>query len=392
MKSESSDFGFGTSNLEFAMTRQPRRLLRSAFTLMEMLVVVAIIALLVSLTLAAVTSITRAQEEKATGRTISRLNDGITAQVRAVIQDANELPIPQSVINLAGGNMQRAKVIWIKLKLKQNFPMTFREALWPWAIDGNPPASFPPPAGGYPAPIPMPIPSPAFGTGLPSPIPPGDLPPLPAFVDAISKVVSGTGQIMGAGPPATRAGYYSPNESAHLLYIAMTISRRGTRFDPEGQVGPSAIYQDPVGQGGLSGFKDAWDRPLCFFRWPTDFPDNLLNSTDLQDPERTLTPTNMTDPWYTSGLSAQFEKLCHSIHDPNTGQIRPLYAPFALVSSGLNKKLGYTRAYNGTNPLIPEVLMPAYPAITPNFGMALDPPPPLPSPDSNDNIISYSIK
>ena len=95
------------------MTRQPRRLLRSAFTLMEMLIVVAIIALLVSLTLAAVMSITRGQEEKATQRTITRLNDAITTQIRAVIQDATEKPIPEIVINMSGGDMRRAKVICI---------------------------------------------------------------------------------------------------------------------------------------------------------------------------------------------------------------------------------------------------------------------------------------
>src|SRR5215831_7627278 len=156
------------------MTRQPRRLIRQAFTLMEMLIVVAIIALIVSLTLAAVMSITRGQEEKATERTITRLNDAITTQIRTVIQDANEKPIPQSVINLAGGNMQRAKVIWIKLKLKQNFPMTYREALFPWAIDGNPPPGFVPQFPYLPT-IPA---SPALGTGTGSPIPPADLLPL----------------------------------------------------------------------------------------------------------------------------------------------------------------------------------------------------------------------
>src|SRR5215831_8802588 len=118
------------------MTRQPRRLLRSAFTLMEMLIVVAIIALIVSLTLAAVMSISRGQEEKATERTITRLNEAITAQIRAAIQDANERPIPPSVMALAGGDIRRAKVIWIKLQLKRNFPMTFREALAPHLVDG----------------------------------------------------------------------------------------------------------------------------------------------------------------------------------------------------------------------------------------------------------------
>jgi hypothetical protein len=266
-------------------------------------------------------------------------------------------------------------VIWIKLKLKQNFPMTFREALWPWAIDGNPPATYPPPAGGYPAPIPMAPASPAFGTGAASPIPPSDLPPLKAFVDAISTVASATGQIQGAG-------YFSPDESSHLLYLSLSIERRGTRFVPEQQLGPGAIYQDPSSQGGLNGFKDAWDQPIVFFRWPSDFIDNRNVTTgDLQDPEGkgTLQDVNWNNSttWAApNGLVYLFEQLCHPVHSTLASSPVAFYAPFALVSGGPDKRLGL-------------LLTPSYPTLSPNFGMALDPADPQ---GPNDNIYNYTLK
>jgi prepilin-type N-terminal cleavage/methylation domain-containing protein len=362
--------------------------LQRAFTLVEMLVVVAIIAIIISLTLASVSAILRGQEEQTTQRTIKRLDEAITAQVRAITQDANETPIPQSVINIAGGDMRRAKVIWIKLQLKRNFPMTFREALWPWAVDGNPPPTYGPPPGGYPAPIPMNPPDPVLGTGLASPILPTDLPPIKAYVDAIANVASATGQIQGPT-------YYSPDESSHLLYLSLTLSRRGTKFNAEESIGPVAIYQDPSMQGSLRGFKDSWDQSICFFRWPTDFADNLtatLNGkTDTDDPERTLLDVNWNNA---ANYKAQagvywFEQLCHLVHNPNAATWTPVsyYSPRVIVSGGINKKLGFTQFAAGSGNYVGAFWPPTGAQVTPNFGMALDG-----TPDSNDNIYSYSIK
>jgi prepilin-type N-terminal cleavage/methylation domain-containing protein len=334
------------------MRCQPANLRRSAFTVIELLIVIAIIAIIVSLTLGAVQAIYAAQDKKNTELTIKRLWEAITAQRRAVIQQANELPPPANVVALAGGDQRRAKVIWIKLQLKRNFPITFREAIYPWAIDGNPPAP--------------------LGTGLATPLTQSDLPPLKQYVDAVNTVVS-------AGNSIAPAGTYSPDEASHLLYLSLSIDRRGTRFVPEQQLGAGGIYIDPSGQGGLSGFKDAWDLPIVSFRWPTDYPDNLVvTSGDLDDPEGRLIDTNWNNlaNQAVGGLVYWFEQLCHPIHNPATGAPVAFYAPPAIVSGGPDKRLGL-------------LMTPSNPTVSPNFGMALDPADPQ---GPNDNTINYTLK
>lgn len=333
---------------------------RPAFTILELLVVIGIMALIVSLGVGAVMSIILGQEKKATELAVKRLNEANIAAGRAVFDQAKELPVPASVINLAGGDPRRAKVIWQKLQLKRNFPMTFREALYPWAIDGNPPS-----AAVYP-PLPATTGAP-LGTGLNSPIPAADLPPLDVFVKAIQKI-----------PAVAPAGIYSPDESSHLLYLTLSVTRRGNTFDAEQALGPGSIYVDPATDGGLSGFKDAWSQPIVFFRWPADFPDNRPVTTgDPQDPEPTLVDRNWNNPTNQAmnGPVYWFEQLCHPIHNPATGDPVAFYAPATIVSSGPNKRLG--------------LLLSPSNAVSPNFGMALDATDPQ---GANDNIYSTTLK
>src|SRR5207302_5135067 len=74
-----------------------------------------------------------------------------------VIDQANKESIPDGVLLMAGGNAPRARVIWIKLRLKQEFPMNYAEARTPWKtpdITPNSPDGAPPfpsaPAGQSP--------------------------------------------------------------------------------------------------------------------------------------------------------------------------------------------------------------------------------------------------
>jgi prepilin-type N-terminal cleavage/methylation domain-containing protein len=358
------------------MRRQPANPRRSAFTVIELLIVLAIIAIIVSLVLGAVQAVMGGQDKKNTELTIKRLDEAIIAQKRAVSQDATEKPIPPNVLAIAGGDMRRAKVIWLKLNLKKNFPVTFREAIAPHLIDGV----------------------------TAGPLTVNDLPPLKQYVDAVNTVVS-------AGNAVAPAGTYSPDEASHLLYLSLSITRRGTRFVPEQQLGPGAIYQDPSGQGGLSGFKDAWDQPIVCFRWPTEFADNITATAsgkiDIDDPEGTLLDVNWNNQaqYTTKGGVYWFEQLCHLVHNPSNATWTPVsyYAPHAIVSGGPDKLLGFLRLNSPpANSPPPEVLLPAWPTYTPNFGMWNNPSLPtdpalnasaiVDAPKSNENLYNYTIK
>jgi type II secretory pathway pseudopilin PulG len=340
------------------MMRQPRsqRPGRPSFTVLELLVVIGIIAVIISLTTAAVMAIIRSQETSTTAGAIRKVNGELQAYVRTVLDQAKELPIPASVTNLAGGDPRRAKVIWQKLQLKRNFPMTFREALYPWAVDGDPTKA--------------------------SPISQTDLPPVDSYVKAVQPLVAA-----GAfAPPGT----FIPDESSHLLLLALSTTRRGVSFDPEQALGPSAIYFDAAHN--IRGFADAWGQPVVFFRWPTDFPDNLANAVDLQDSaDRTLLDANWNNATLYNSTSGPilgrygvywFEQLCHLVHDPTASKWTPrgFYAPPAIVSGGPNKRLGLLQVpFNWGLPTAPS----------PNFGMALDSTDPQ---GANDNIYSYTLK
>jgi type II secretory pathway pseudopilin PulG len=331
------------------MSRLPRRPRRPAFTVLELLVVIGIIGVIVSLTTAAVMAIFLAQEKSTTEGAIRKVNGELQAYVRAVLDQAKESQIPASVLALARDpvtgldNPRRAKVIWMKLQLKRIFPMTFREALYPWAIDGNPASPV-------------------------SPITATDLPAVDSYVKAVQPLAA----------TAAPVGVFIPDESSHLLLLALSTTRRGSSFDVEQALGPSAIYFDSQHQ--LRGLADAWSQPVVFFRWPTDFPDNLANRGDLQDPELTLLDANWNNQksYASQGGVYWFEQLCHLVHDPNAAAWTPraFYAPPAIVSAGQNKRLGFL-----TTPL--------YPTNTPNFGMALDATDPQ---GANDNIYSYTLK
>lgn len=315
---------------------------RSAFTLVELLVVLGIIALLAAITAGATIGVMAFQRGSVSEARIKSLVGILERQWKAVVDQArNETP-PQAVLNMAGGDPRRAKVIWIKLRLKQQFPQNFSEAFAPWAL---------PPSYANIATYPL------FGLNqayLPSGYP----------RDVIAA---------GSADPAIW-----PRESMACLLLSLQKARGGLAFSEDNLQG-AAVVQDPL-RTTLKTVVDGWGQPLYFYRWPTDnldvvssnpSPSNAaLARNDPLDPEGLL-----IDPAWNNWASYQaqqgvwwFEQYCHPIHagTQNTYSPLALYNVPTIASSGRNNILGYKQAsIQGLpypSPLLPDLMSldPAY--------------------------------
>src|SRR5690348_5809400 len=106
------------------MAGKPLR--RAGFTLIELLVVMAIIAVLIGLSAAAVIRFISVQEEANTKSMLAKLQTILENQWKTVGAKADKEGIsdPSGVVStLAGGDAARMRVIWVKLRLRQAFPM-----------------------------------------------------------------------------------------------------------------------------------------------------------------------------------------------------------------------------------------------------------------------------
>jgi len=341
------------------MLPRPGRPARPAFTVIELLVVIGIIAVILSLASSAVMAIIRAQQKSTTEGNIRKVNGALQNAIRAALDQAKEVPIPASVMAIAGGDPERAKVIWQKLQIKRNFPMTYAEALAPWNFTGN--------------------------TAMPkgNPLTAADLPPLQQFVDGLKQV------------PVAQFGVNPQAEMAALLEMTLRVNRRGSSFSVEQDLDVTAL-SDTNGDG-VREVVDLWGQPLGFYRFPTDFADVDASATvspsagprrDPQDPAGKLLDVNWNNQtqYAAQGGVYWFEQLCHLVHDPNQAQWTPRawYQVPVVVSTGPNKRLGLLFTYT------PGYYTPGNPPTgSPNWGMFPDP---TDLAGANDNIFSYSLK
>ena len=156
---------------------------RAGFTLVELLTVVAIIAVLVALVASAAFQMIGVQQQRITETTIKKVADALDQQWQAVVDQARkETVLNANVASFAGNDAQRQKVLWVKLRLKQEFPMNFSEAK-----------------------------SPA----------PSYLDPRPSYVDAL-----GGSDWTPPGPSV-----FPEAQASACLYLALTQNRRGMNFD-----------------------------------------------------------------------------------------------------------------------------------------------------------------
>lgn len=275
----------------------PRR--RPGFTLIELLIVMTIIAVLAALALSASMRFISVAEVRTTETLVHKVNDVFQKHWKAVVAKATREPyenIPSTIVNLGGGDAHRVRAIYVKLRLKQEFPMSFKE-----------------------------ITNPQLG-GLTS---------LPTYV----KAVTGKG-----GTPE--------QECSACLLLALSQARSGIVTNME-DFGPGTIRN--LNEGGTSndpkvfqGLVDSWGQPIVFTRWPINAEVNALNPAksgsqtrfaDPQDPTGTL-----LDPtWFASSNRRKFEALCHPISpNPNAGPTarQAYYTVPVIWSFGPDKKHG----------------------------------------------------
>lgn len=280
---------------------------RRGFTLLELLIIVFIIAILVGLIAVAIFPLIGGQSRKNTETMLRKLDTGLQQQWREAAQQFRKQPqsdIPLYVQNLAGGDIPRAHVIWLKLQLRREFPMSYAEILDP--------------AGGNTSLQPY-------------------LKPVPSYVAAIQN----------RNTANTNSNGIFTESAACLLIALQNHPHRGMKFNAEEALGASAIRD--TDNDGVPEIVDGWGHPIAFFRWGTG--STALNALapptvrgnldrDQEDPDHKL----MDSSWNNSNNSSvgTFESLCHRIEMGGTPQ--SFFTIPVVVSAGKDGKFGLPTA------------------------------------------------
>ena len=267
---------------------------RPGFTLLELLVVVSIIAVILLLSGAAAIRLMGATATSATRTTLDRLGIRLNAQMAAVRDKPARDAIPPNILTLAGNDQDRARVIYIKLKLKQAFPTSYYEVFYP--------------AGDA-----------ATGTDYLRPI------------DKYQRTLEQAGITRGSLSAQPLA-----HESAACLHMALRYGPDGHSDDDTGMAG--AVKQ----VGGMPVLVDAWSIPLVFCRWPVGNnsgasivnPGGLAAAVGLEDSGDPRGTLNDATTWAGRGT---FQGVGHLLR---TSSGKSLNLSPVLFSCGADKKAG----------------------------------------------------
>ena len=100
---------------------------RRGFSLIEVLVVIAIIGILAAMSAGAMFRLRAAQTTSNTEGTLSKLH-GLMATRWSAVLDGAKKTVPVDLIDRCGGDKERAGSVWAYASLKNEFPTTFLEA------------------------------------------------------------------------------------------------------------------------------------------------------------------------------------------------------------------------------------------------------------------------
>jgi len=289
------------------------RALPGAFTLIELLIVFSIIAVLMAISVGVYFQVMATQENSAIATMVTKVQNALTLQYTKVKQLAEKEPLPppaanttlrgiynNTVLPAAGNDPVRARVIWVKLRLQQAFPMTFNEALNP------------------------------------------TLTPTDMFTQPLTNA--------GITVPFTApTSWPSGVENSACLLLALKRNLSGGVSADE----VSKLSARPFSTGNnqsIDALVDPFHTPLAFCRWPTGY--TVLNSggnpqSGFNDPEDRL--GTLTDPTWVSSSGTQFSGNPLNLH-PVQANLSYKLQP-VVVSVGRDKLLGLnptTFANDGT--------------------------------------------
>lgn len=198
---------------------------RPGFTLVEMLMVVTIVTILLALTVVGLQKATDSQKNRTSREQVYKLQQSLDVEYQRVLEacrnDQGAQRIPQQVVAYCDNDANRALAVWTAMKLRQQFPDSFAEAVTPF-------------------------------TGIPG----YSLTANQAFAS-----VSGLGS--AAATPAP-----DPNEKAALLYLILatkSVSGGGAMASSADDLGLQMTVT--IGNKPFKAFVDAWGRPVFFNRW-----------------------------------------------------------------------------------------------------------------------------
>jgi prepilin-type N-terminal cleavage/methylation domain-containing protein len=281
---------------------------RQGFTLIELLVVIAIIAVLATLVIGATMRFITTQKETNTRTTISSLDKALQKRWAKVIVDAEKEAPSQAVYTLAGGDSNRAKVIWIKMRLMEAFPMTYAEC----NVATNP-------------------------------------------LYTNNYIPVGSRKCIATYQKNLKGFASTPGESAACLLLALEYNGNFARDSIASNLG--------LDSNGNQYIIDGWGNPVMFFRFPT--PDlstwSGLGGMDPQsnNPAKKTSAAAFADPvdstgrlldptWNNGGaLVTLFEQICHPVHNasgPFAWYITPV-----IASAGSDGQSGLTANFSISN-------------------------------------------
>jgi len=238
-------------------TQRPTRL-RAGFTLIEILVVVAILAILTALVAAGIGKVKNGQLSRNTEGTVTKLQQALDTQWKTVIDQCRKdsrgitssSAAYNSVLTFCGNDSDRAMALWTYLNLKREFPQSFLEAINPVVLLN--------PTSGQPVVILLPRATFASVAVLPTVVAGGV-----TTSTASTAGLSTPGGVSVANQPVTTGIGTDEAESAILLFLALSEkASSGANFASD-----DAMKGAQTSLGTFRVFTDAWGAPIKFIRF-----------------------------------------------------------------------------------------------------------------------------